>query len=104
MGWFKKLLGLEKEEPILRDTRQENISERCECEGEITLTPEGVCDKCFKRVVSLKELPQPERRAIPDLCALCSQSIGTDRWKKVGPNYMHKKCFKKKQKDMLNGR
>jgi hypothetical protein len=86
MGWLRKILGLEKEKP-----KDEVI----------------VVDGKEGNGMSVNTLPNAQkevRRAIPDLCALCSQSIGTDRWKKVGPNYMHKKCFKKKQKDMLNGR
>lgn len=73
MGFLKRLFGLEKKEEPKQEETQQT------------------------------ESINNERRYIEDACALCHNPIGQDRWKKVQEKFIHKKCFKKRQREVLNG-
>lgn len=38
------------------------------------------------------------RRFMQEQCSLCSELIGTEKWKRTQSVYFHKKCFKKEAK------
>lgn len=67
-NWFKK----KKPEPeVILETQPEVTTEAIDIKTE----PEG-------------------RIFINEPCAICKQVIGTDKWRKKGHTFMHKKCLK----------
>jgi len=80
MGFIKRLLGLEKKEELLP------------------------FEKKFEEDTGNQAIIKPERRFIEECCALCKKQIGIERYKEVKEFKMHKRCFKKKQKDVFYGK
>jgi len=50
-----------------------------------------------------QEIEESSKRNSKDICEICQTPIGEYRYKRVGGHIFHKRCFKNKQKVMLNG-
>ncbi len=44
--------------------------------------------------------PQESKRNVTDLCELCQEPIGEERFKKLAGRYVHKRCFKDQRNKM----
>jgi len=49
------------------------------------------------------EITSATRKSLNEVCGLCQQLIGTDRWKLLKGHYVHKRCYKKQAREIFNG-
>lgn len=80
MGFFKRLLGLEKKEEIVKEEVKEELP----------------TDNGEREHVEIITTEEPQREFLNITCELCGKIIGTDKRKKAGGKLFHKSCFKEK--------
>jgi formylmethanofuran dehydrogenase subunit E len=60
--------------------------------------------KAFKKKESVEKVEEVSENYDTRLCAVCNYPIGESKKRYVQGKVLHKKCFKNKLKDVINGR